>query len=108
MIDEFRAENGATCYLPGSHHWSKAVAEDVARHRPVAACGAAGSMIVYNGSVWHGHGGNGTLSARRSIQGAFIRRDLTSGFNLASRMRPETLSRIGPLAKYLIFPEPEA
>ena len=64
MIDEFRTDNGATCFLPGSHRWSKAVADDVARG------GAAGSMIVYNGSVWHGHGGNGTLSARRSIQRA--------------------------------------
>lgn len=108
MIDEFRTDNGATCFLPGSHHWSQAVVDDVACTRPVAACGPAGSMIVYNGSVWHGHGGNGTLSARRSIQGAFIRRDLTSGFNLASRMRPETLSRIGPVARYLIFPEPDA
>jgi ectoine hydroxylase-related dioxygenase (phytanoyl-CoA dioxygenase family) len=105
MIDEFRTDNGATCFLPGSHRWPHAVADDVARAVPVPACGPAGSMIVYNGSVWHGHGRNGTLSPRRSIQGAFIRRDLTSGLNLASRMRPETLLRIGALARYLMFTE---
>ena len=107
MIDEFRTDNGATCFLPGSHQWPRAAADDVARASPVPACGPAGSMIVYNGSVWHGHGRNETLSHRRSIQGAFIRCDLNSGFNLASRMRPETLFRIGRLARYLILTEPE-
>jgi hypothetical protein len=103
MIDEFRADNGATCFIPGSHHRSTAPANDAAQGSPFVACGSAGSMILYNGAVWHGHGRNETHSARRSIQGAFIRRDLTSGFNLASRMQPETLARIGPLARYLIF-----
>src|SRR5262249_1335461 len=79
MIDECRSDNGATSFMPGSHHGSAALANDSARGSPVVACGSAGSMIVYNGAVWHGHGGNKTGSARRSIQGAFIRRDLTSG-----------------------------
>ncbi len=106
MIDEFKSDNGATCFLPASHTWEEATAGDVARARPVQACGTAGSMIVYNGSIWHGHGPNETPLARRSIQGAFIRRDLTSGFNLASRMRQETLLRVGLLARFLISVEP--
>jgi hypothetical protein len=39
---------------------------------------------------------------RRSIQGAYIGRDAKSGIDLPARMRPETLGRIGPLAKYLL------
>lgn len=66
------------------------------------ACGPAGSMIVYDGSVWHGHSANRSGEPRRSIQGAYLRRDATSGFNLAARMRPETLARIGPLARHLL------
>jgi ectoine hydroxylase-related dioxygenase (phytanoyl-CoA dioxygenase family) len=107
MIDEFRTDNGATCFVPGSHHRPIRLGKDAAGDRPVVACGPAGSMILYNGAVWHGHVRNETHSTRRSIQGAFIRRDLTSGFNLASRMRPETLSRIGSLATYLIVAERE-
>jgi ectoine hydroxylase-related dioxygenase (phytanoyl-CoA dioxygenase family) len=98
MIDDFRPENGATCFSPGSHLSPKA-------DNAVPACGPAGAMIIYNGAVWHGHGANQTDSPRRSIQGAFIRSDLKSGFNLADRMRPETLARIGPLAKSLIVPD---
>lgn len=99
MVDEFRAENGATRFVPGSHLWS-AVPPDLTGQ--VLACGPAGSMIVFNGSVWHGHTANRSGRPRRSLQGAYIRRDAESGESLAARMLPETLSRIGPLAMYLL------
>jgi ectoine hydroxylase-related dioxygenase (phytanoyl-CoA dioxygenase family) len=62
-------------------------------------------VIVYNGSVWHGHAANSTDKPRRSIQGAYIRREAQSGINLPARMRPETLARISPLAKYVLAVE---
>ena len=99
MVDEFRPENGATCFLAGSHG---AKNPPGSADKLVPACGPAGSMIVYNGSTWHGHGANVTDRPRRSIQGAYIRRTDTPSINLPSRMRPETLSRISPLAKYLL------
>jgi ectoine hydroxylase-related dioxygenase (phytanoyl-CoA dioxygenase family) len=99
MVDEFRRDNGATCFLPGSHEQATI---GLAGDQLVPACGPAGSMIIYNGSVWHGHGANTTREPRRSVQGAFIRREARPGIDLPSRMRPETLERIGPLAKYLL------
>ncbi|HKE84157.1 MAG TPA: phytanoyl-CoA dioxygenase family protein [Vicinamibacterales bacterium] len=103
MVDAFTAENGATLFVAGSHRWSKSQREVPTEHRSqMPACGEAGSVIVYNGSVWHGHGANVTSQPRRSIQGAYIRRDAKSGGNLPDRMRPDTLARIGDLAKYLI------
>ena len=103
MVDAFTAENGATLFVPGSHRWSKAPHEVPAEHpSQMAACGEEGSVIVYNGCVWHGHGANATGQPRRSIQGAYIRRDARSGANLPARMRPETLERIGDLARYLL------
>ena len=53
-------------------------------------------------SVWHGHTANSSDEPRRSIQGAYIRREAPSGVNLPERMRPETLARISPLAKYVL------
>ncbi len=78
MIDEFRNDNGATRFLPGSHLWPKLpwdAATDLKADYPgqVLACAPAGSMIVFNGSVWHGHTVNRTAAPRRSIQGACIR-----------------------------------
>jgi hypothetical protein len=107
MVDEFREENGATCFVPGSHLWPKVPGGLVAgqtenREGRVAACGPAGSVIIYNGSVWHGHGANRTGRPRRSLQGAYIRRDARPRGDLPATMRPETLDRISPLAKYLL------
>lgn len=103
MVDEFRPDNGATQFWLGSHGWTSI--PDRETNDPdgaVAACGPAGSIIIYNGSVWHGHGANSTSEPRRSIQGAFIRRDAESSADLPARLLPETLARFGPLAKYLV------
>jgi hypothetical protein len=98
MIDDFTPENGATCFIPGS----QGMEAPPASSNLVPACGPSGSVIVFNGSVWHGHGPNHTDAPRRSIQGAYIRRSETSGETLPARMRPQTLDRIGALAKYLL------
>lgn len=98
MVDDFREDNGATLFVPGS----QGVASAPASAEPLAACGLAGSMIVFNGSVWHGHGPNRTDIPRRSIQGAFIRRSAKSGGHSAARMTPETRARLTPLARYLV------
>ena len=97
MIDAFNADNGATRFVPGSQQ----TAVQPRAEEAVAACGPAGSIIVYNGAVWHGAGPNATGQPRRSIQGAYIRRDAT-GFPLAARMLPETLERISPRARHLL------
>lgn len=107
MVDEFRSDNGATRFVPGSHKWPTSptdVMEDpTAEHEhQVVACGAAGSVIIYNGSVWHGHSANKTEEARRSIQGAYIRRGVEPRGNRAGGVDVETLGRIGPLAKYVL------
>jgi hypothetical protein len=98
MIDEFTPKNGATRFIP----CSQGMEAPPAAYSLVSACGPAGSVIVFNGSVWHGHGENETDKPRRSIQGAYIRRTETSGENLPARMQPETLDRINGLANYLL------
>ncbi len=107
MVDEFRSDNGATRFVPGSHKWltippdfPKDTSADYEGH--TLACGPAGSVIVYNGSVWHGHTANRIGEPRRSIQGAYISRDAEPAVNQAARIRPETLGRIGHLAKYVL------
>ncbi len=107
MVDEFRGDNGATRFVPGSHMRSCGpddVMKDAAADYDgqALACGPAGSVIIYNGSVWHGHTANRSGRRRRSIQGAFIRRDAQAAVNWSARMRPETLHRVGNLAKYLL------
>jgi ectoine hydroxylase-related dioxygenase (phytanoyl-CoA dioxygenase family) len=97
MVDEFRPDNGATHFAPGSHRLSPGDIPGI--ENAIPACGPAGSVIVYNGSIWHEHSANSSAQARRSIQGAYIRREARSS---PIRISPETLARIGPEAKYLL------
>ena len=113
MIDEFNQDNGATRFVPGSHMSGELpgdVMPDVTAvyEGQELACGPAGSIIIYNGSIWHGWTANRSDKPRRSIQGAYIRRTAESGANLPARMRSETLARISDLAKYLLNLEPES
>ncbi len=105
MVDEFHAENGATRFVPCSH-WlpdePEGLTQDAADEEEVLARGPAGSIIIFNGSVWHGHTANRSAGRRRSIQGAFIPREARAATDQAARVRPETLQRLGDLAKYVL------
>ncbi len=107
MIDEFRPDNGATRFVPGSHQWSGTPEDTIsdlqAEHEDqVLACGSAGSLIVFNGSAWHGHSANTSNGPRRSLQGAFVPRDGRAATDFAARMQPETRARLGQLAQYVL------
>jgi ectoine hydroxylase-related dioxygenase (phytanoyl-CoA dioxygenase family) len=93
MIYDFTLKNGATRFIPGS----QGMEAPPAAPSPVPACGSAGSMLVFNGSVWHGHGENETDKPRCSLQGAYIRRTETSGENWPARMHPATSDRISQI-----------
>jgi ectoine hydroxylase-related dioxygenase (phytanoyl-CoA dioxygenase family) len=77
MVDEFRAGNGATRFVPGSHLAEREGSAYAGNTRPERdaelACGPPGSVIVYHGSTWHGYSSNESPAPRRSIQGAYVR-----------------------------------
>jgi hypothetical protein len=107
MVDEFRPENGATRFVPGSHHWPCVPQDAQSDLRAdydgqVLACGPAGSLLIFNGSVWHDHSANTSGKPRRSLQGAFIPRDGHAGTDFAVRMQPATRLRLSPLAQYVL------
>jgi hypothetical protein len=113
MVDGFRADNGATRFVAGSHAWpvepadpgwSDEQAASVAGH----ACGEAGSMIIFHGSAWHGHDANRSGLRRRSIQGAFIPRLARAASHHAARIGADTLRRLGARARYLLAIPPGA
>jgi hypothetical protein len=107
MVDEFRPDNGATRFVPGSHRWpgtpEGTLSDPRAEHDgQVLACGPAGSLLLFNGSTWHGHTANPSNGPRRSLQGAFIPRDGRAGTDFDARMQPETRARLSPLARYVL------
>jgi hypothetical protein len=107
MIDAFREDNGATRFVPSSHNWPDLPADRLTVTKgslpgEVLGRGEPGSMIIFNGAIWHGHTANVTLKPRRSIQGYFVRRNARSGTDFRRCLLPETRARMNPSARYLL------
>lgn len=83
MVDEFTLDNGATFF---------------GANEAVKACGPAGSLIVFDGAIPHGHSANATRLPRRSLQGAFIRRPQLPATDFIARMSVVTLERLSATA----------
>jgi hypothetical protein len=107
MIDSFREENGATRFVPTSHNWTDLPSDRLSDTRAeysgeVLGCGERGTMIIFNGAIWHGHTANVTPDVRRSIQGYFVRRSVRSGFDFRNHLLPAARTRMRPLERYLL------
>jgi ectoine hydroxylase-related dioxygenase (phytanoyl-CoA dioxygenase family) len=64
-IDDFTADNGATCFVPGSHRSHRPPSpDDDATAVPMEA--PAGTLVVFESRIWHRTGFNRTASERRA------------------------------------------
>jgi ectoine hydroxylase-related dioxygenase (phytanoyl-CoA dioxygenase family) len=61
-LDDFTPGNGGTNFVPGSHLREDETPPDAP---PTVACMKAGSVLVYDGALWHGGGTATELDARR-------------------------------------------
>jgi ectoine hydroxylase-related dioxygenase (phytanoyl-CoA dioxygenase family) len=105
MVDAFTPDNGATRFIAGSHRWDKSPRNARLQKftaQLVSACGEAGSLLVFNGSTWHGQGVNSSMRPRRSLQGAFIPRGGRAATDFGARMQRETVERLTPLARQIL------
>lgn len=66
-LTDFTEENGCTHLYPGSHRWPNRPAKGERPPDPVRAVMGKGSVIVYDGSIWHGGGDNRAGTRRLGI-----------------------------------------
>ena len=105
MFDAFRTDNGATRFVPGFQCLLDTPNDDTLdfstfSSRVVLACGLAGSLLIFNGSTWHGHTANVSSEPRRSIQGAFIPRDAQAAVDWSTRLPREMMSGLIQLIRF--------
>lgn len=103
-LNDVHAANGATLYLPGSHHITRRnelPADFEAEMKPFEA--PAGSIIAMDGRLWHTSGANVTADEERAMMFAYY----SAGFirpqvNWNAALSPETMRGLSPqLARWL-------
>jgi len=65
MLDDFTPENGATRVAPGSHLRGEAPPLTISDEHTVPVCAPAGTVMVFDGRLWHQTGANVTDGERR-------------------------------------------
>lgn len=73
MIDEFTAENGGTLIVPCTHQMMERPSNDYLKENAISAEGPAGSMIVFDSTLWHAAGPNLSNKDRKGINLQFTR-----------------------------------
>lgn len=66
-IDPFKAENGATEVLPGSHRWLAEHPDDRPSGEMVTAEMEPGSVLLFDAALWHRGGANRTSTTRLGL-----------------------------------------
>jgi len=54
LLSDYNADNGATCFVPGSNRFGRPPEAGEMLDARVAAEGKAGSLLIWPGSTWHG------------------------------------------------------
>lgn len=91
-LDDFHRANGATQIVPGSQLWT-------AERKPsdadvIHAEMPAGAMLLWDGALFHGGGGNATATTRRTLTLNYTRGWLRTQFNQYLSIPRETVLRL--------------
>ena len=107
MLDDFTLANGASRCVPGSHlnlgRIGDLITDRLADHPDqVHLTGRAGSVAVFNGSLWHSSYVNLSGAPRRTLHCAFIAREHPQQTNQQEYLQPDTAQRLSSLARYIL------
>src|SRR5215216_5552757 len=72
-IDEFASNNGATLVVPGAHQRHEQPDETYMRDHATAVQCSAGSMVLFDSTLWHAAGRNASGRDRLAINHQFTR-----------------------------------
>jgi ectoine hydroxylase-related dioxygenase (phytanoyl-CoA dioxygenase family) len=107
LLSDFTKENGATRIVPGSHRWGRRPEDDMpdpgATHPDqIQVVAPAGSLMVFNGYLWHGGTENTTDDLRRGVFTVYSRRDQPRQNDQAGRLDDATAARLDAGARYVL------
>ena len=95
MLEDHSEKNGGTRLVPGSHLWPELPADkpDV---ESIAATGPAGTMLMFDGRIWHGTGLNRSKRKRHLLLGYFCRPWIRTQENFTLSLLDEVYETASP------------
>jgi ectoine hydroxylase-related dioxygenase (phytanoyl-CoA dioxygenase family) len=94
MLDDFTEENGATRVAPGSHLNPNYSAADPPQ--TIAATGPAGTVMIFDGRLWHGTGANRSTVRRAGLLGYYCRPFVRQQENMTMSVAPDVVAKCSP------------
>lgn len=105
-LTDFTADNGATRIVPGSHR-SPDLPDYFGTYDSRAAVMPKGSVMVYNGSLWHGGGANRTGARRIGVAmnycAGFIRQQENQQLGIPREIAAQFAPRLQELVGYSLY-----
>ena len=97
MLDDFTAENGATLVVPGSHLSGRQPDHDLDSNANwVPAAAPAGTVLAFEGRLWHSTGVNTTNRYRTGLTINFCAPQFRQQENFLLGTRPEVVEEASP------------
>jgi ectoine hydroxylase-related dioxygenase (phytanoyl-CoA dioxygenase family) len=101
-IDPFRAENGATWVVPGSQHRAEVPTAGYCKAHGIPATCRAGSMIVFDSTLWHAAGENTSGQDRLAINHQFTRSFIKQQIDYVRAIGEASIADLAPRTQQLL------
>lgn len=101
-IDEFRASNGATLVVPGTHQRAERPTDTELQERAVPVTCPAGSMLVFDSTLWHASGRNLSGRDRLAVNQQFTRSYFKQQIDYVRALGSETVTSLPPRTQQLL------
>jgi ectoine hydroxylase-related dioxygenase (phytanoyl-CoA dioxygenase family) len=107
MLDDFNVVRGTTRLVPGSHRFPSRPEDtmddpELAHPDQVLVEAPRGSLMVFNGYLWHGGTENTTDLLRHAVFSFYVRRDQARKYDQGALLDELTQSRLSPEARYVL------
>jgi ectoine hydroxylase-related dioxygenase (phytanoyl-CoA dioxygenase family) len=105
MLDEFTAENGGTRLVPDSHLLGRQpwYASGEGNTATIPTCAPAGSVMIFDGRLWHQTGANVTKDQyRHGILNYYCRGFIRQQQNFFLELESEVIEQASPTLRRLL------
>ncbi len=101
MLNDFTVESGATRLVPGSHRRLEYPRDGVLQPDEITVQAPAGSVLIYNGSAWHGGGAKLKGLERWSVIISYARWWMKPAFDMTLNTPAEVYNALSPARREL-------